>query len=383
MYFFDLVDYYSSKIIGNQYEKIPICDIKWCDMATTARATRDAYLKALSMWYSASCTCLEDGDCKDAILAKWAVVQNDITLYNNALVAFWNMMCNDDNFEDCTGEYNPTLYQNYINAQQTLQCDIEELTYLVDGEVNPPECFPVNNCLLDGFCDVNTLNIVYPMTGIDFLDDKRIQPTCEELEIYDFDLQYEKEDTWRSINNQYIQLYNANMLAKVYGAPDCDLYNLSFHQKYLTNPNNATTLFKNGFRDVNMKYGRNNSEYSVWFDVVCGGQSLNDIFPNIEQFVFLPMVDDISQAPTGVVGDVIHTRVLPGDDYYWSPITNNWELLGTPDCIGEKIADMFTIKRDSRDAVLKEKNELVLSLRPYLFSGYYLPAWQIKKYKNY
>ena len=383
MYFFDLVDYYSSRIIGDQYEEIPICDVKWCDMGTTARATRDAYFKALNQWYLASVTCLEDGECKDTILAKWSVVQNDIILFNNALVAFWNMMCNDDNLEDCTGEYNPTLYQNYINAQKTLQCDIEELTYLVDGEVKSPECFPVNVCELDGFCDVNTLNIAYPMTGIDFLDEKRIQPTCEELDSYDCVLFYDKEETWNGVRNQYIQLYNANMLRKTAGIPDSDLYNISFHQKYLTNPENETALYKIGFRDVNMKYGRNNSEYPEWFEVVCSGQSLNDIFPGIEQFVFLPMVDDISQAPTGVIGNAMQTRVLPGNDYYWSPITNDWELLGTPDCVGEKIAELLDIQRMDRNAVLKSKNELVLSIRPYLYSGYYLPAWHIKKYKNY
>jgi hypothetical protein len=45
--------------------------------------------------------------------------------------------------------------------------------------------------------------------------------------------------------------------------------------------------------------------------------------------------------------------------------------------------ELLDIKRMGRDAVLKSKNELVLSIRPYLYSGYYLPAWHIKKYKNY
>ena len=121
---------------GNQYVEIPICGVGWENAYYDASSTRDAYLKALNQWYLASVTCLEDGDCKDAILAKWAVVQNDITLYNNSLVAFWGMMCNETNLEDCTGEYDPTLYQNYINAQDTLQCDVEELTYLVDDGVS-------------------------------------------------------------------------------------------------------------------------------------------------------------------------------------------------------------------------------------------------------
>ena len=134
MYLFDLQDYYGSKIIGNHYEKIPICDSRWCDMAATAGATRDAYLSALSQWYDANSVCLEDGPCKDAILAKWAVILSDVTTFNSTFTAFWSMMCGDD----CTGEYNPTLYQNNINAQNTLLCDIEELTYLVNGEPGVP-----------------------------------------------------------------------------------------------------------------------------------------------------------------------------------------------------------------------------------------------------
>lgn len=133
MYFFDIVDYYDSKIIGNQYVKIPICDTDWSDMATTANATRDAYLKALNQWYLCGTSCLEDGECKDAILAKWGVVLDDIIALNVASSDFWEMMG-----EECStgGEYNPTIFQNYIDAQNTLECDIEELTYLVDGLVS-------------------------------------------------------------------------------------------------------------------------------------------------------------------------------------------------------------------------------------------------------
>jgi hypothetical protein len=132
MYLFDLADYYGSKIIGNQYEEIPICDTRWSDMASTSRATSDAYFKALNQWYVCGTICLEDGECKDAILAKWAVILDDITAYSTASTNFWYMMgdeCSTD------GEYDPTIYQNYIDAQNTLQCDVEELTYLVDGLV--------------------------------------------------------------------------------------------------------------------------------------------------------------------------------------------------------------------------------------------------------
>jgi hypothetical protein len=132
MYLFDLADYYGSKIIGNQYEEIPICDTRWSDMASTSRATSDAYFKALNEWYVCGTICLEDGECKDDILAKWVVVQNDITAFNVASTDFWYMMgdeCSTD------GVFDVTIYDDFISAQQTLLCDVEELTYLVDGLV--------------------------------------------------------------------------------------------------------------------------------------------------------------------------------------------------------------------------------------------------------
>lgn len=141
MYFFDLVDYYTDKVIGNQYEQIPICDVTWSDMATTSRATSDTYFKALNEWYECGTTCLEDGECKDAILAKWVQVMDDRTAYLNARTDFWEMMG-----EECStdGVFNKTIYDDYITAQQTLLCDVEELTSLVDNGVQPNPC---PNCI--------------------------------------------------------------------------------------------------------------------------------------------------------------------------------------------------------------------------------------------
>jgi hypothetical protein len=132
MYFFDLVDYYYTKIIGNQYVEIPICDTKWSDMGVTSIQTADAYFKALIEWYECGTACLEEGECKDTILAKWATVLDDKDQFYLKAADFWNMMG-----EECStgGEYNPTIYEDFISIQQTLLCDVEELTYLVDGLV--------------------------------------------------------------------------------------------------------------------------------------------------------------------------------------------------------------------------------------------------------
>ena len=173
------------------------------------------------------------------------------------------------------------------------------------------------------------------------------------------------------------------MLTKYVGYNDNELpHDLTLLQEFLTNPNNGTILFKSGFRDFNIKYARKNSDYSEWFDVVCGGQSLNDIFVGIEEFTYLHPVDDISIAPVGVSGNIIKTTGMTTSDYYWSPITNDWIELGT-ECVGFYLEDIFAIKQNKRNASLKSINELILALRPYLYAAFYLPIWQIKKYKGF
>ena len=49
---FDLEDYRGSKIIGPDHK--PVEQINWLDPYTTARATRDAYLRAINEYYHAS-----------------------------------------------------------------------------------------------------------------------------------------------------------------------------------------------------------------------------------------------------------------------------------------------------------------------------------------
>ena len=368
MYFFDLVDYYSSRVIGDQYEEIPICDVTWCDMATTARATRDSYFKTLNQWYLASVTCLEDGDCKDAILAKWLVVQNDMTLFINALNAFWGMMCNDDNLEDCTGEYNPTLYQNYINAQKTLQCDIEELTYLVDGEVIPP-----TTCQVGEFCDIGPLFVTYPLPRIDTLDDISKEPTFEELDNYD-GTEENEDNISRDNYTEYFNKLIENLEYKTYGYSDNELPNdLTSLQQYFTDPNNNTVQHKVGFNDVNFMWWRKLTDYPQWTE----NQIVQTYFSGVEYFNFLPPVDDISLAPTGVAGDAIIVKQPGniGDIYTWLPSINDW-VEGDP-------ADILGVLTSDRDFLRDDYNQTILTLLRYLYAANYLPKYQITKYKNF
>ncbi len=132
MYFFDLEDYYSNRVIGNQNIKVD-CDT-WSDIATTYRATRDAYFKSLDNWYNASTTCLEPSPCKTRIDALWLTIRDG----NNYGVVAQDMLDKSDLFfdmmENCD-PYNETLFTDYVTSLDTLRCTIEELTYLVDNEI--------------------------------------------------------------------------------------------------------------------------------------------------------------------------------------------------------------------------------------------------------
>ena len=128
---------------------------------------------------------------------------------------------------------------------------------------------------------------------------------------------------------QYLKELNENMLTKYVGYNDNELpHDLTVLQEFLTNPNNNLIFSKAGFRDVKIKYARKNSDYSEWFDVVCGSDSLNDVFLGVDFFVYLHPVDDISVAPVGVPGDLINTTGMTASEYYWSPITNDWVEIG-------------------------------------------------------
>lgn len=130
MYTLDLQYYYDNQIIGNQYEEIPKCDPRWQEMADIAYDKLQDYITVLTNWYTLSTLCLGEGDCKDTIESKWSVIQSDISDLTTKYSMFWDMM-----IDDCSSYFDNQVFQNYLDAQDTLLCDVEELKYLVDGIV--------------------------------------------------------------------------------------------------------------------------------------------------------------------------------------------------------------------------------------------------------
>ena len=160
MYFFDLEDYYDSRIIGDlnvrhQYD--------WEDSAVTYRATRDAYLKAFGQWYSGSTIGLK-GECKTRVEELYKLILNydnpdgskngsvfSASSFNTA--KFFTMMGGINTYPSYTAEtgdptqylgnyyyawsgkcFDEQVYYDYVNAYKEERCVYNELLYLVDGD---------------------------------------------------------------------------------------------------------------------------------------------------------------------------------------------------------------------------------------------------------
>jgi len=160
MYFFDLEDYYTTGYIGEYNCKMP-GDIEDC--MTTNRATKDAFLKSLSNWYSSNTVCLND-TCKyntDKLFKLIIDTNSPQTNYNGPLT-----IKKDDTLLKLStmlrGIYNPptytaltetnlTFYESYgyvwsgscfdkqiyydfIEAHKEFDGALKELIYLVNGD---------------------------------------------------------------------------------------------------------------------------------------------------------------------------------------------------------------------------------------------------------
>ena len=160
MYFFDLEDYYSSRIIGDLNSRY---HGDWEDCDTTYRATRDAYLKAFGQWYDASTIGLK-GACKARVEelnkliynfdnpdgSDWGAVLSATTLATDKFFIMMNGINNYPSYSAETGDpsqymgnyyyvwsgkcFDEQIYYDYVNAVKEERCLFNEIIYLVDGD---------------------------------------------------------------------------------------------------------------------------------------------------------------------------------------------------------------------------------------------------------
>ena len=97
-----------------------------------------------------------------------------------------------------------------------------------------------------------------------------------------------------------------------------------------------------------------------------------EAIPGATTYNRLPAVSSYSLLPaTGNPGDVV--SVYDFDDVTWDPIRGIWSS-----ALYYRFLDVIFISaRATRDAKFKADNELTLALRPTLFAGLYVPAFQL------
>jgi hypothetical protein len=155
MYFFDLGDYYGSRIIGDLNAKH---HGDWEDMGTTARETRNAHLKAFSQWYMSSTIGITDScmvrieelykliiDPTNPDGTKWGAVTSAYTYNQNKFVAMMNGINTYPSYTAESGSnnyyyswsgkcFNEQIYNDYVESFKEFKCVTNEILYLVDGD---------------------------------------------------------------------------------------------------------------------------------------------------------------------------------------------------------------------------------------------------------
>ena len=124
-FFYDSCDYINSGIFGTGTTEASCSD--WEDMWETAKATRDAFIKALSQYIVESSPCVYGEDCESVFNEKiytdfW---QGCYINFFNKFLLFWNMMI-------CDGEDKKTGIVTEMIGVPTIDGEILEIEFEVD-----------------------------------------------------------------------------------------------------------------------------------------------------------------------------------------------------------------------------------------------------------
>lgn len=262
----------------------------------------------------------------------------------------------------------------------------------------------VGDCgTMSGLCETisgDTL-VEYILPGWDFMDDAQYKPTCELLETYTcYDVQEDEAGIYRQNRDAYykdVNGYHACVDAG-FDTEYCTAQNPNWNQYdfYYTGLTQSAIEYSGysvynvigPMRKISMNWWRAVSSYGEWTDTLSNcsldptysASSLSDIFTGITDVTYLSIVD-FSQLSgiTGNIGELIQTTGATQSEFYWSPTSNQWDEFGT-ECYDSDLEDLLTIRRQERDAYIKAKNQLQLSIKPFLWSSVYIPEFQINKF---
>lgn len=131
MYFFDIEDYCISGFIGQNSIDISLYG-SWEDPATTYRATRNAFLKAVNQWYLATTAGKDPSVCE-----RCEQIKDELFVFlldeDPRKTEFWDNADNN-NMVDLTQQQ----YNNYQEAMFEQMCLLKNLMNCLDGDTFEP-----------------------------------------------------------------------------------------------------------------------------------------------------------------------------------------------------------------------------------------------------
>jgi hypothetical protein len=211
----------------------------------------------------------------------------------------------------------------------------------------------------------------YISPGFDFMELDSFAPTNKELDLYD--------SSQVSLEQTYISSRDANLKAQ----NENTFFEFRYPGVTYSQPTplaSPTIFYKDVVFNVNVTRWKQLNQYDNWYRTTNTGFSSADLMPGVFDVNVLPPVERPQDVPrTGNPGDIIivNERFGVGLDHWraWDVQKNEFSRFFYDKYFERVLKDRFN---DSNQAV-KAKNEVMLSILPFLWSANYIPSYRINR----
>lgn len=376
MYFFDIEDYCTSGFIGQNSIDFSLYG-SWEDPATTYRATRDAFFKAVNQWYLAT-----TADKDPSVCERCEQIKNDLYFSftdDTRISDFWDNADNN-NMVDLTQQQ----FNDYQDAMFEQMCLLKNLMNCLDGDT-----FSASTP-----CYIGCNSYPY-VSGVDFMDDPYTVPTSAELTSFasencgcdytDYSSIVQSYQNYLDWSDNFYNNIDPNMnefknqlnvynVAKSYGFCDGHTGVITPDVSLITTTGYSSNFYVKGtpYKLKGYKPCKASQTESWYYNAI--GSRLSANTDDVRYIVAVENVGDLP--PTGQPGDLICVGVPTSFvGYAWDPTIPGWSS-----SFYLSMEDLFSEWRAKRDFFSKAKNELILAMKPFTWSNNYLLLHPIKRY---
>ena len=243
-----------------------------------------------------------------------------------------------------------------------------------------PEFIPISCEITEEYCETTETKVIYPtkwdIFGADYLNDLDIIPSrCTELPNYiDCNITEIVEDEFQTKLQQF----------KNYQAA----YQITLSEGKVSEANDIPVVLPPSRFSGDSFY--NGPDNVGWYQMnVIQGCSCKKIFeaeglfgPEYDfDIVYLTEVQSYGDLPLSSTFGTYCWVIDNGEFYVWDPTSNTWVWDGTP-IPGYPDYEFCAItQRQQRNSYLLALNQLMLAWRPFTWTSFHIPLYQIFKYK--